>query len=347
MKKILQNISMLSIIMLLSQCAGLPEAPQGVTVPLSERCQARAMEYEKRGELQMSLFNLRVASELRPGDREIAGKIADLQATIEKEAERHFEKGLAFYKDNSFNAARKEFLIALRYNPYHKEALDHLKNRLTGEGYTAYQVKEGDTPRSIARGVYKDPEKDFIISYFTGTDTKAKLVPGTILRLPVLEAELIREFIDIEEELLKAKDSVRTKDFEKVLSIVGKILEYDPENKDAADLANASYYEIGERLRVEKKYIASLKMLNRVSSGHEGIKEAISDVTECLRKEAEIHYRVGVTHFLNEELEEAIKEWEQTLALNPDHQKARKDIEDARSLLEKLKKIKSDTPPSG
>jgi tetratricopeptide (TPR) repeat protein len=295
----------------------------------------------------MSLFYLHVASELRPGDREIAGKIADLQATIEKESEMHFKKGLAFYKDNSFKAAQREFLTALRYNPYHKQALDYLKNRLTVEGYRAYQVKEGDTPRSIAHSVYKDPEKDFLISYFTGTDTRAKLVPGTILRLPVLEAEFIREFIDIEEELLKAKDLVKTKDFEKVLPIVGKILEYDPENKEAADLANASYYEIGERLRLEKKYIASLKMLNRVSPGYEGIKEAIFDVTESLRKEAEIHYKVGVKHFLNEELEEAIKEWEQTLALNPDHQKARKDIEDARSLLDKLKKIKSDTPPPG
>jgi hypothetical protein len=59
-----------------------------------------------------------------------------------------------------------------------------------------------------------------------------------------------------------------------------------------------------------------------------------------MKKQAEIHYLQGVKYFLNEELQSAIKEWETTLTLDPEHIKAKKDIKNAKSLLEKLKKVK-------
>jgi predicted TPR repeat methyltransferase len=56
-----------------------------------------------------------------------------------------------------------------------------------------------------------------------------------------------------------------------------------------------------------------------------------------LAARAESHYRSGVKHFLNEELEKAVAEWEKTLALNPEHRKARQDMENAQRLLDKLR----------
>jgi tetratricopeptide (TPR) repeat protein len=330
---------------LLTGCGGFPNAPLGVKFPsrmnlLSERYQMKALEYEKSGELQRALFNWKVVAELNPGDRQFAEKIIDLIAAIESKGEEHFKKGVASYKNGSFEAARKEFLIALRYNPNHKEALDYLKNKLTAESYTVYEVKRGDTLKDIAREVYKDPGKDFLIAYFIDIDTKEKPLPGTSLKLPMLEASLTRRLVDIEKELLKAKNLLRDKDYEKILHIAGKVLEYDPKNKDAADLVNVSYYQIGTRLILDKKYREALNMFNRVAPGYNGVKEAISDVNKIIEKDAEIYYREGVKHFLNEELEEAINEWEKTLVLNPEHQKAKRDIENARGLLEKLKQIK-------
>ena len=48
---------------------------------------------------------------------------------------------------------------------------------------------------------------------------------------------------------------------------------------------------------------------------------------------AEEHYRKGVNYFLAEDLQGAIKEWEETLRLYPEHPNAKRDIEKARSLL--------------
>ena len=44
--------------------------------------------------------------------------------------------------------------------------------------------------------------------------------------------------------------------------------------------------------------------------------------------------------FINQKLDEAILSWEQTLALNPEHPKAPKDIEKARGLQQKLKELR-------
>jgi len=330
---------------LLTGCAGLPNAPLGVKIPsrmtlLSEQYQTKALEHEKRGELQLALYNWKIVAELYPGDRQFAEKIIDLSEAVESKSERHFKKGIASYKDGFFEAARKEFLIALRYNPGHRGSLGYLKNRLTGENYVTYEVKKGDTLKDIARIVYKDSEKDFLIAYFTDSEKEGKPIHGTALKLPVLELKPTRQLFDIEKELFRARNLLRDKDYEKVLPIARNILEYDPENKDAADLVNVSYYQIGKKASLNKEYQEALKMLNQVAPGYEGVNKAISDVNKNMKKDAEICYRKGVKHFLNEELEKAIKEWEKTLALNPEHQKVKRDIEDARCFLEKLKQTK-------
>ncbi|HSR13097.1 MAG TPA: hypothetical protein VLS90_16745 [Thermodesulfobacteriota bacterium] len=68
---------------------------------------------------------------------------------------------------------------------------------------------------------------------------------------------------------------------------------------------------------------------------------AAAQQTADTRKQlAEAHYIEGVKFFVNEEVEKAIREWESALSLDPDHPKARKDIENGRNLLKKLENIK-------
>jgi tetratricopeptide (TPR) repeat protein len=56
--------------------------------------------------------------------------------------------------------------------------------------------------------------------------------------------------------------------------------------------------------------------------------------------QAEIHYAKGIKYYLDQDLERAIGEWEETLRLNPDHLNARRDLQKARRMLETLKKIR-------
>ncbi|MEE8553604.1 MAG: LysM peptidoglycan-binding domain-containing protein [Desulfobacterales bacterium] len=147
----------------------------------------------------------------------------------------------------------------------------------------------------------------------------------------------IREVID--KDLMKANSLLREEQYEEVLALAEKALDYDKSNKVAKDLINTTYCQKGRGLISRKNYVEALKVLNKADALHDCIEKAIADVKGVMKKEAEAHYLQGVKYFLNQELSSAIIEWEETLALNPDHKKAKENIINARRLLEKYKKV--------
>lgn len=147
----------------------------------------------------------------------------------------------------------------------------------------------------------------------------------------------IREVIN--KDLMKANSLLREEQYEEVLALAEKALDYDKSNKVAKDLINTTYCQKGRGLIARESYIEALKVLNKADPLHDCIEKAISDVKGVMKKEAEAHYLQGVKYFLNQELSSAIIEWEKTLVLNPDHKKAKENIINARRLLEKYKKV--------
>jgi tetratricopeptide (TPR) repeat protein len=144
----------------------------------------------------------------------------------------------------------------------------------------------------------------------------------------------------INKELLKAERLLKQKQYEQALAVAGKILDDDKSNTAAQNLINTAFCQQARNLIIRKNYTEALDVLSKADPEYDCVKKTISDVYTAKKKQAEVHYLNGVKHFLNEELQSAITEWEKALVLNPEHQKARKNISNARSLLEKLKKVK-------
>lgn len=339
--------------------SGEPVQEQTVTGKIPnvspEKYRDQAAAYEKNGELLKALHLWEALSSVNSGNRDLREKITALNTQVHELAGRHFKKGLAYYNENSVNAARKEFLLALAYNPRHEEALDYVKNRLGGDDYMLYEVKAGDTLYGIAKRIYNDHTKDIIISRFNDLDKDGKFIAGAIIKLPVIEPLITKQAADTEDivhytddphgkfpsngdELLKKANSLfKAKKYQESASAAEKVLEYDPKNKVARELLNASYYQLGKTMSSYKNYTEAIKFFNRVDPKFKGLKAARAAAEKSL---AEVHYLAGVKHFVNEELARAIKEWETTLTLNPKHIKARKDIDNARGLLQKLQQIR-------
>ena len=320
----------------------------------SEHYRKKAMEYEKTGDLYRSLQSWEIVRSFQTGDQEVTNKIKDLKVKLNTLADEHFNKGVSHYKNNGVRASRNEFLLALRYNPEHEEALEYLKNKLAGEDFRMYEVKKGDTFKEIARKIYDDPQKEFLIAYFNDMGKDAKLIPETTLRLPVLESIPKKKVTDIKqtqtyqtyfkeipfdskEMLNKAQVYLKNKKYQEAISATETILEYDPTNRDALDLSEDSYYQMAKLFVQQKRYQEALEIFNHLEPAYKDVKESLAFVK---RKLAEEHYLRGIKYYTDEELDKAIKEWEATLALNPNHPKAKKDIENARGLLQKLKEIK-------
>jgi len=197
-------------------------------------------------------------------------------------------------------------------------------------------VQQKDTLKKVAATMYKDPEKDFLVAYFNNLDIAARLTPDMTLEIPVLDEKMPGKMLDTESELVKVRTLLKEKKYKRALHAVEKIVAYDPVNPDASELANASYYGLGKALLEKKKFQESLKMYNNVDPDYHGIQKAIAGLHKAVKEESEACYRRGVNFFVNEKLTEAIQEWEKTLELNPEHAKAQKNIEKARSILKKM-----------
>lgn len=368
-RSLFQNIARLgvmSLVLVVLGCAVTPPkpTPEKTSLPsFPQRYLDLATDYEKNGELPKALLCWEVIQAFQPTDEEAGRKIGDLKARMLALAEQHFKQGLSYYKNNSIPAARREFSLTLYYNPEHTEALSYLKNRLNEEDYLLYEVKPGDTLREIAKKVYSDQQKDFLIAYFNNLGKDPKLEPKTTLKLPILEipqpkgtTEMKEMPMDPKELLAEPKDSKEPKEekekkeimakaevffkankFKETVSITEDILSIDPSNKQARGLTNASYYQMGKTLSAQKKYEEALGQWSRVGPGFRDISELIASVK---RQFAEVHYVNGIKYYTEEKLDKAVQEWEETLALNPQHPKAKGDIENALKLLQKLKDIK-------
>ena len=307
---------------------------------LAEKSEKKAIEYEKLDDLQLALFHWHIIGSLKPKDIKVEKKILNLKAKIEKESKRHFNKGLVHYKQNYLEMAQKEFLITLRYQPDHKDALFYLKERFNANNYTKYAVKRGDTLSKIAKTFYGNPHLFFPIAYFNDLNPEDILMPGRVLKIINLEPMITEQLIYVEKELSVARTLLKKKNYQVALSVLEDILDYDPTNSKAESLRNTTYYRWGEMLYFKKEYLTSLKMLKRVDPGYKDVNELIFKVNQKLKKLADEHYRKGVKHFINEDLHRAIKEWEEALILYPAHQDAKKYINNTKRLLKKLDKIK-------
>jgi tetratricopeptide (TPR) repeat protein len=316
-----------------------------------ERYRLKAREDEKRGDLPKALKDWKVVKSFLPTDAEAADKIEQLNKQIPAAADQHFQKGLALFQNHSSASARKEFLLTLYLKPDHAEAIQYLKEKMAGEDSITYEVKKGDTIKEIARKIYGDPQKGFLIAYFNGLKMDRPIEPPMILKMPFLDpppakktsippkmaADPIPEIAMQTKEILgKARTTYQQGNYQECAALTEKILEYDPANEETHKLMNASYYQWGKQLSQEGKYNEALKAFRRVDSGY---KDVSLQAAHNRKQLAEAHYKKGVKFFIEEEIEKAIQEWESTLALEPNHPNAKKDIENGRHLLQKLKKI--------
>ncbi len=115
-------------------------------------------------------------------------------------------------------------------------------------------------------------------------------------------------------------------------------LQHQKMERDAERL-NSELFRKGETLFTQRKYLEALEVFQEIDPDFEGIEKIITNVKEMMRMQADIHYKRGVTFFVEDNLAAAIREWEKTLSYEPDHEKAKSYIVKASKLLEKVKAI--------
>lgn len=160
----------------------------------------------------------------------------------------------------------------------------------------------------------------------------------------IAEARALIKQLAVEEKLKEAQEHLRSNKWQSAINVAEEILAHDPGNTQARMLFSNAGYNLGKQMLDRGKTVQAADLLSRIDPAYEDTGELLSLARARMRAQSETHYRNGVKHFINEDLESAIEDWRQALELNPEHPKARQDIDNAQRLLEKLRTLESQNP---
>ncbi len=343
----IKDVVLFSVLVLMIQSCSIPLAGKSALPQTDgdsfrvvyESYAKRAVEHEKRGDLQEALLCWRITHRLSPSDPRPEAAIKRIESHIEVEASRHYEAGLKRYQQGDMRGAQRAFLSCLAYDPHHEAALTHLKRmHENGSDFIAYETKGGETPKVIAQRVYNDPNLSFVIAYLTGIEEDRQEGPGLTLRLPVLQGVLSSKARPAypETALKEARNDFQKGKYQETISAAETVLGHDPTNREAIGLAQDAYYHLGTLFFRERRYEEALSALRNVPMDYKNTGEITGHIQKYLENRAELHYKKGMAYYNEEKFEEALKEWQETLRLNPNHSKAGQDIQKLDILLKKL-----------
>ncbi len=314
-----QHLAILFLLLFLSGCASLT---QGNFSALAVKTESRALTCENRGELRQALYYWRILEGLRPGDKKISRKIGSLSEQLHYQADKHYHVGLQLQHDGRPAAAGNEFIKALAADPDHKQAFISLQ-RITRPAAVIYNPvpKKIITPRKMLTTpavAEKSPARDKIK---TRRVVKEISSPGLVGLW-----------------LTKAEYNLRREQYSKCLALIAEVEKIKPGNSAAGRIKKAVAYQQGRKqLPCKDKSSVKLKKFEQ-SRAEPEIDQAIKE-TPVDNGRAESHYQQGLKYFLQENLEQAISEWETALKYNPHHRLAVRDLANARILLKNLNNI--------
>ena len=319
-----------------------PPPPRKVPVVHKDPFQAvpealilKAGEFEKVGDFPKALSYWHLVQDFRPHDPQVKAEMQRVSLRALEESSKHYTRAIEYSRQKKQHLARDEFLLALYFNPDDKKMLRALREDLFPREVIVYRAKKGDTGRSIAKDIYHDPKKDFLVDYFSSSGGATTLEPGEILRLPIIERPPAVKKSHSMTSIQKARALFEKKEYEEAISLAENIIAYGP-SPAAREIINGSYYALAMKEYRAGHLPEAENLFKLVTRNFRQTGDYIERITNQLRVRADYHYKKGAQYFVDEKLKRAISEWEITLRLNPNHAKARADLEKARTMLKSL-----------
>ncbi len=320
-----------------------PEPGKEAYRSLPDKYRNKALEHERKGQLRKALLDWWIVQSFQPHDhREISAKMKTLQSKARQKAAAHFQKGVAFFHNGALQDARREFLLTLSYEPDHTQALSYLETKLHKPVFRTYVTRKGDTVRKIARKVYHDPGKAFLVTAFNSISPSAELRPGTSLKLVILDHKIgsdskFAEIMPQDNGVVIESRRLKREGFATVSRDKARGEASHPVQEKETSMVDALKYQKARDLLEQEEHLESLRILRTIDKNFRDVSKLIASTEVFLQQEADAHYRKGISYFLSEKLDMAIQEWEEVLRLSPNHLQAKKDLRNARRLRQKMK----------
>lgn len=376
MKKIRVLVLGLLIGVMIGGCAGIKEKFTGSkNKELVQTYIRSGQDYENKGDLVQALKQYKLALTVDPKNKEAIEKRDLLEKNMRILVQEHYRKGIKLRKKGKYQLARKEFLTTLELQPDHLEALRALKPKkeIPAKKYIIHTIKPGESLSMVAKTYYGDYRKFPIIAEFNNMFDATQIKVGQKIKVPEIEGvPLLTKKQEIKTEDVKAPDSVpleqetrkdegreeeepideatnyrylgiehfNNKEYPAAIVEFDKVLNANPDDKSAREYLYNTHFQYGIALFEKEDYLAAKKNFETSFSYNKDCEKCQDYIKKSGEIYMETHYNRGLSYFGNQQLAEAVREWELVRAVDSNYKDVEKDIKKAKTLLERLESIK-------
>lgn len=300
---------LMTMTLLLPACASFfqlsPDAAFRKAIRINE---AEALRLEQAGHLQEALDRWKIIVTIDAHHATASQKVQQLSAVAREQSQRHVALGKEALQRRDRQAAQGHYLAGLRLDPQSREALQGLytTDEQLGE-HSAFAKSRMHGARADVSPLTMGPEDD--------EETGEEISLGEAVEL------------------------FRRKEYRAAIDAFNRVLARDPHLRDALEYQKLAYYNQGIEYFEKAAYTEAWEMFDRLKKLQPDFKRVSHYWGQTREKIAEQHYLAGIRHFKDQQLKEAILEWDQALALNPNLENARRSKERATRLLKNLETI--------
>ena len=333
--------------------------------PLADPHREKAAALEAEGSLRPALNEWMVSLTIDPKDAASMQGKKRVEERISQALSERLMQGNEALKRGAHLEARRHFLAALALDPANKAAFDLLQTEAKEVRVLNHRVRSGETLASIAELFYGDRSRSEVIWETNQLPVNPKLAPGLVLKIPEIPGLPFRQPQAIprearpspvpsdpkkpqgsEEEIVvethpllaEAKEALERRDFASALAGVDKFIAQNPRNAEGAELKKTVLYQQGKALLEQKKYAESHQALNQLAKLSPNYQDSSALLGRAKAILIQEHYNEGIRLYREEKVQGAVAEWRIVLQFDPNHNAAKKNIEQAEQLLKGLQR---------
>ena len=243
------------------------------------------------------------------------------------------------------------------------------------EKYTVHKIKTGESLSKLAKRYYGDPDNFLIIAEYNNITDATLVKVGQEIKIPGIEGvksspkkkakkkpkkeikSLPKKKAKEKPQAWKEKEATevliafyrdygsqlfRQERYEEAVAEFRKVLNTYPDDEVAINYCFRSHFQLGKTFFDNEVYMAARDQFKASLQYNEKCEECRDYLKKSeLLYNKENHYKKGMEYYGNEQLVEAIQEWQIVQRMDPDYKRVEYLITKAKTILKKLEEIKA------
>ena len=281
---------------------------------------AKAAALARQGDLAGALVEWRIVEAMTGRDAEVVRQRRKVESEIDRKASAKVEAGRKAAAKGSIKTARRHYLAALEVDPNHEGAIEALR-----------RIEVVRVRRSRPKMVEPKPYRG-VAAAPAGTAKPAASAQGAAKPKPA-ETSTAARSAALEQAVALAKQGYHTRAIGRFEAYLKKF----PGDRDARALLSSSHRALGMALYKEDKLEQSIAHLQKAEAGKDPVAaRMLADARGRLAQDA---YEKGIRVF-RKDVVQAIALWEESLAYDPAHAKAKSYLDKAYKIQDTLNSLK-------